>query len=177
MYCTQCGADVPQHARFCSKCGQDVTPATLAASAPVQAAKRARDMNMHITILAWLLIGIGILTGIIGLAVMFGGAIFRHIPISPEDLPPGMRPGIAWIISMVALAILTIAGATAAAGVGLLEYRSWARVLAIIMSVFLIFHFPLGTAITVYVFWVLLSKEGQEYYKSRSESTMSAGGT
>jgi hypothetical protein len=131
-------------------------------------------MNMHITILAWLLIGIGILTGLIGLAVMFGSFVFRHAPIPIEDLPLSMRPGIAWIISMVALAILTIAGATAAAGVGLLEYRSWARVLAIIMSVFLIFHFPLGTAITVYVFWVLLSKEGQEYYKSRSESTMSA---
>src|SRR5215813_2663266 len=78
MFCTQCGTEVPQHARFCSKCGQEMTPATLAASPPVQLKKTDHDMNLHITILGWLLIGCGILTGLLGMAVMFGGVIFRR---------------------------------------------------------------------------------------------------
>jgi hypothetical protein len=180
MFCTNCGSDVEQHARFCSKCGQEVTPSAAAAPSmqsqmPVRTSEH--DMNMHITILAWLLIGNAILTGIVGLIVLFGGQVFRHLPIPPGDLPMGFRPGISWLISMLALCILTVAGAIAAAGVGLLEYRSWARVLATIMAVLLIFHFPIGTAIAVYAFWVLFSDEGQRYYKSRSESTMSASGT
>jgi hypothetical protein len=45
------------------------------------------------------------------------------------------------------------------------------------MAVLLLFHFPIGTVIAVYAFWVLFSQEGQEYYKTRSESTMTMSGT
>jgi hypothetical protein len=45
-------------------------------------------------------------------------------------------------------------------------------VLAIIMAIFMLFKFPVGTAIAVYAFWVLFSHEGQEYYKTRAASTM-----
>ncbi len=67
----------------------------------------------------------------------------------------------------VMVMVLAPAGVTAA-GVGLLQYRDWARTLAIIMAVFLLFHFPIGTAIAIYAFWVLFSREGQYYFRSRS---------
>ena len=44
MFCTQCGNEVEQHARFCSKCGSDLTPA------PAQP-KAKHDMKKHINIL------------------------------------------------------------------------------------------------------------------------------
>ena len=62
MFCTQCGNEVEPQARFCSKCGSEVaaaarTAAQAQAPAPLPAAVQPRphDMNMHVTILAWLL--------------------------------------------------------------------------------------------------------------------------
>ena len=166
MFCTQCGSEIEEHARFCSKCGHVATQKSL------------RDMELHINILGWLLIGSGILTGIVALIILFGGQVIRHLPIPwPPDVPVGMPHFIAWITTMVGMGAMALAAGVAAAGVGLLQYRTWARVLAIIMAFFMLFHFPLGTAIAAYAFWVLFSQEGQEYYKSRSASTMTMSGT
>ena len=64
------------------------------------------------------------------------------------------------------LATLATAAGVAAAGIGLLQYRSWGRILAIIMSILILFKFPLGTAIAIYAFWVLFSEEGREHYQT-----------
>jgi len=180
MFCTQCGNEVEQHARFCSKCGQDTTISAAVispASAPV-VKKVDRDMGLHINILGWLLIGSGILTGIGGMIVMFASEIVQRLPADIQrEMGPGIQPFIVWVTSIVGLGIIALAAATAGAGVGLLQYRSWARVFAIIVAVMLLFSFPIGTAVAVYAFWVLFSKEGEEYYNARSESTMTASGT
>jgi hypothetical protein len=181
MFCTQCGNEVEPHARFCSKCGQENTAATLAAgpSQPQpQPAKTERDMEMHINILGWLLIGSGILTGIGGMIVLFASQIIQNLPDTiAHEMPRGIPPFVVWITSVVGLSILAMAAGTAAAGVGLLQYKSWARIFTIVVATLLLFHFPIGTAVAVYAFWVLFSQEGQQYYKSRSESTMTASGT
>src|SRR5437879_2779076 len=150
MFCTQCGNEVEQHAQFCSKCGQAVTAAAAAAAkgpapAALPAQKKTRDMDMHVNILGWLLVGSGVLTGMFALIVLFAGQVFRHLPIPlPPDMPFGVPHFIGWITSVIGLGAMALAAGVAAAGVGLLQYRSWARVLAIIMSVFLLFHFPIG---------------------------------
>jgi hypothetical protein len=131
-------------------------------------------MNLHIQILGWLLIGNGVLAGILALAILFAGSIMKHLPIpwppaGDVNFPPNF-PGqfVSFILTIVGLTFGALAAGVTAAGVGLLQHREWARVLAIIMSVFLLIHFPLGTAVGVYAFWVLFSREGQEYYKSHS---------
>jgi len=178
MFCTQCGSEVEQHARFCSKCGQQITAATSPPRAVPPAKTTEHDMNMHVNILGWLLIGSGILTAIGGTIVLFASQIFRHMPPAmAHEMPMGVPPFVAWLTSVVGLAIIAVAAATAAAGVGLLQYRSWARTFATIVAVLLLFHFPIGTAVAVYAFWVLFSQEGQEYYRSRSESTMTPSDT
>ena len=53
--------------------------------------------------------------------------------------------------------LLATGGGVAAAGVGLLQHKSWGRVLAIIMSIVMLFKFPIGTAIGIYALWVLFS--------------------
>jgi hypothetical protein len=178
MYCTQCGSAVEQHARFCSKCGQDMTAATMTSVPPVQPVKIRRDMATHINILAWLLIGSGILSGMGGMIVLFAGQILHRLPLEIQhEMPNGIPPFVTWITTVVGLAIIALAAGTAAAGVGLLEHKSWARAFTIVMAVFMIFHFPIGTAIAIYAFWVFFSQEGQQYYKEHSESTMTASGT
>jgi hypothetical protein len=179
MFCTQCGNEVEPYARFCSKCGHDVSQsAAVATTVSAAPAKKAHDMNMHVTILGWLLVGSGILTAIGGTIVFFAGLVFRNMPVPiPPDVPAGLPPLLARLASLIGFGILALAAATVAAGVGLLQYRDWARIFAIITAALLIFHFPIGTAVAVYAFWVLFSEEGQRYYKSRSESTMTASGT
>ena len=162
MFCTQCGNEVEQHARFCSKCGHEATaPATT--PAPAQPKKAEHDMNMHINILGWLLIGSAILTGIGAMMVLFAGQVVRHLPLPvAQGMPIGIPHFVGWVTSVIGMAAIALAAGVAAAGVGLLQYRDWARTLAIIMAVLLLFHFPIGTVIGIYAFWVLFSQEGQQ---------------
>jgi len=176
MYCTQCGNEVEQHARFCSKCGHE-TAATPQVTAPPPQKRADRDMEMHVNILGWLLIGSGILTALGGFIVLFAGQVIRRLPMVPPDMPAGMPHFVGWLAGVIGLAAIAVAAGTAAAGVGLLQYQSWARVVATIMAVLLVFHFPIGTVIAVYAFWVLYSREGVEYYRTRSAGTMTASGT
>ncbi len=45
------------------------------------------------------------------------------------------------------------------AGVGLLKFRNWARVLAIILGALHLLGFPIGTAIGVYTLYILLNDQ------------------
>jgi hypothetical protein len=169
MFCTQCGNTVEEHAKFCSKCGS----AVVAVQPAVAALKTAHDMNMHTNILAWLFIGTGVLLGLVALTVIFTGQLILRLPIPfPPDVPAGMPHFIGWITAMVGLGITCAGACVAAAGIGLLQYENWGRILTIIVSALLLFQFPVGTAIAVYAFWVLFSDEGRAHYKMRSAGTM-----
>jgi hypothetical protein len=51
------------------------------------------------------------------------------------------------------------------AGIGLLKYKPWARILAIVLSALNLINFPLGTILGVYGLYVLLSEEGAQLFK------------
>ncbi len=165
MFCLHCGNEVEAHAKFCSKCGREIVS--------VLKPKTGHDMNMHINILAWLFIGSGILTGAVAFIVIFAGQVISRGPVPfPPDVPAEMPHFVGWITGVVGLGLTALAAGVTAAGVGLLQYSNWARGLATVMSVFMLFHFPIGTGIAIYAFWVLFSNEGQQYYKARAASTM-----
>ena len=45
------------------------------------------------------------------------------------------------------------------AGIALLKYRNWGRILTVIVSILGIIDFPVGTALGIYGLWVLLHKD------------------
>ena len=45
------------------------------------------------------------------------------------------------------------------AGIGLLKFQQWARILALVLAVLHVLSFPIGTALAIYAFWVLLKPE------------------
>lgn len=46
------------------------------------------------------------------------------------------------------------------------EYKMWAKIVQIVLAVFSLFSFPIGTAIGVFVLWVLLiNKETRDLFK------------
>jgi hypothetical protein len=69
---------------------------------------------------------------------------------------------------VIGVLILLFAVPSIAAGVGLLRYRSWGRVLTIVLSVLRLLEFPFGTATAIYSFWVLLSRDGKNFYGERA---------
>ncbi|MCU0357810.1 MAG: hypothetical protein MUE95_09530 [Cyclobacteriaceae bacterium] len=50
--------------------------------------------------------------------------------------------------------ILLFSVPTIIAGIGLLQNKSWALMLALIMGCFKLFSFPIGTALGIYAIWV-----------------------
>jgi len=170
MFCNQCANPVEEHARFCSKCGHELSP-----SPSVQS--RRHDMTMHVNVLAWIYIGCAILTGILGFVMLFASRLITRLPIPwPPEMPPAIVPFIGSIVVFAGMVTIVMAGAIAAAGIGLLQYRNWGRILAAIMAVFLVLKIPVGTAIAIYTFWVLFSEEGRNHYKTRSAAVAHAEG-
>jgi hypothetical protein len=54
------------------------------------------------------------------------------------------------------------------AGLGLLKFKEWARILGIIAGAMNLLSFPIGTALGVYALWVLLHKDTQPLFNSLS---------
>ena len=96
----------------------------------------------------------GALTGLTVMVLFFGIApITRDAVASMVLLIVGSIGGV-W---MLAFAIPSIV-----AGIGLLKKKSWARILTLILGVFALFSFPIGTLIAIYTFWVLLQPESEQ---------------
>jgi hypothetical protein len=51
------------------------------------------------------------------------------------------------------------------AGIGLLKIRPWARILAIVIACFDMLNIPIGTALGIYTFWVLINDESVKLFE------------
>ena len=121
-------------------------------------------MSTHIKILGWLLIIRGVLRLLAALGIFassfLGGLFSGHLF--------GALGGILGGAVLALLAFLSgVAGL--AAGTGLLQRQSWARTLAILISLFSLIEWPVGTIIGVYGLWVLLRSEGAARFHTQSE--------
>src|SRR5262245_4072002 len=136
-----------------------------------------RDWNLHINVVGWLVIAHAALTGLIGLIVMFAGQVARRFLLdnpnifanaNPRDVPPPEVLNVVGPLTfLIGLIFLLIALPSVAAGIWLLRYRSWGRVLTLVLSFIRLLEFPLGTATAIYSLWVLLSRGGKSFYSQR----------
>lgn len=158
-YCHNCGAPVTEAYRFCAQCGQILlAPAAPAAAVPVPSHQR------HVRLLAILLLvwgGLGLLAGMGmlwagGMVVSYAGHMAGHVV--PAQLLPALLSSLGWIF-------LAISVAAVIAGVGLLDYESWARPLAMVVCVLALLRFPFGTILGIYGLWVLVSATGERHYQ------------
>jgi O-antigen/teichoic acid export membrane protein len=150
--------------RFCSKCGTD------SFAERGQTSVQARtNWDTHVKVLATLFIV---------------SALFMAIPALGLLLFPGMMlTGMAHrpfhfagpFFTTIALAFISIPVVNVITGIGLLRYREWARVLALVLAAFMLIGFPFGTGMGIYAFWVLLSNEGSASYKRGNLSAEGRG--
>jgi len=68
-------------------------------------------------------------------------------------------------VILVILLMLSIPGIVA--GIGLLYFKPWARILTIVLCALGLLNFPLGTGLGVYGLWVLLSPETTRLFEGR----------
>jgi hypothetical protein len=156
----KCNNPMNPQERFCSKCGTDSDVKRV--QTPVPAGTTSWDA--HTKIIAWIFIV---------------SALFMAIPALGLLLFPGMMMmGMAHtpfrfagpLFTVIAVAFISIPTINVITGIGLLRYREWARVLALVLAAFMLIGFPFGTAIGIYAFWVLLSNEGSASYRRGSLS-------
>lgn len=117
-------------------------------------------MQQHVRVLGWLYIIYSLVLDLIGFIVLviMGGA--GALSGDREAMFITSAVGIAIAAFIV---ILSIPGIIA--GIGLLKYRSWARIVALILGALHLLSFPLGTALGVYTFWVLLNEETKPLFR------------
>lgn len=111
----------------------------------------------HVRIVAWLNIGMGV-TGVLGMLFIttLGGMVWMHDPYISTSEDERFIVAVASVIIVVVgvLSLLSIIG-----GWGLLRGRRWARILVLILSFPGLFAFPVGTLISGYTLWALLSDD------------------
>ncbi len=111
-------------------------------------------MERHITFVAAVHIGFGILGMFIALvifvAIVGGGIISGNSEAMAITSIVGTV--IAFFLSLTS--IPEIIG-----GIGLLKRKSWARILVLIIGCLDLLEIPIGTAIGIYTIWVLLNEK------------------
>lgn len=182
MYCAHCGVQLNPGQIFCSKCGQRIAGAT--ASGPVaepmpppqvstnqfsttspgagSAGQSRVARNLSALGVCWIIYS---LLRLIPAMALFGLS-HLHFPFLIRPLPFAPHFFAGPILGVFGLLISGVAVAGFIAGWGLLAHQPWARVLAIVLGFISVIHFPLGTALAVYTFWVLLSGGAETEYQN-----------
>lgn len=107
-------------------------------------------MHNHVKVLGWLYIVLGVINLLIGLAA-FG--LLSGIGLLSGD---GQAFGILTVIgSFTGVVMLVVALPNLVCGLGLLrDWGGWVIALAVILGLFNLATFPVGTVIALYTFWV-----------------------
>jgi len=118
-----------------------------------------RELQQHVTLLGWLHIlgnAIFLVLGLCTFTLLAGIGIASGDPVAARIL------GVVGLAVGSLLVVLAVPGMVA--GYGLLRRKSWARILAMVVGFLGLINFPLGTAIGLYTFWVLLQDTATEYF-------------
>jgi hypothetical protein len=107
-------------------------------------------VGKHVRILGWLQIALGIIDLLLGLAAF--GILSGIGALSGEIVSFGIMSAIGTFAGalMIILALPNLV-----CGFGLLRnWGGWVIGLAVVLGIFNLFHFPVGTAIAAYTFWI-----------------------
>lgn len=123
-------------------------------------------MDTHVKVLGVLHVAMGAL-GLIGallLMLVFGGVAgivaADGDPDAAVAVPIIGLTGTALVACVVALSLPGVI-----VGIGLVQFRPWARIGGLVLSILDLIWIPFGTILGVYGLWVLLSKDTERAFK------------
>jgi hypothetical protein len=109
--------------------------------------------------------GLLAICGVIALVVM--GGIAGFVGASDRSDGPMAGPIVGIIGVCIFLVMLLIALPGLIGGYFLMQYKPWARILIIVLSALDLLNVPIGTALGIYGFWVLLKPETEQLFTGR----------
>ncbi len=125
--------------------------------------EQKRNMKQHVSFVGALHIGFGLL-GIVGaLAIFFGFQFLFEL----VDHDPIAQKVLTYVGNTIALITLFFSSLGVIGGIGLFSYRSWARILVMIVSAINCLNVPVGTAKGIYSIWVLMQPETIELFEDQ----------
>jgi hypothetical protein len=96
--------------------------------------------------------------------LIFGGiSAFVGMSQHSTDLPAPILGVIGGVVFIVLL-VLSLPGLVV--GIGLMQFRPWARIGGIILSALDLFGFPFHTALGIYGLWVLLNGQTERMFEA-----------
>src|SRR5215210_7992836 len=125
-------------------------------------------MQTHVKVLAVLLIvfsALGILCAL-AIVVIFGGAAGIVGASADAGDAAVALPMIGIVGTGVAIFLLALSLPGLVAGFGLINRKSWARILGIVLCAINLINFPMGTVFGAYGLWVLLNKETEQMFNA-----------
>lgn len=167
MYCDGCGHQLNDNAQFCTACGKQLAPI----AAPRAAMPLYGRVHRHLKAVGVLWIVYGIIRlcetfWIFAIGRTFLPGFVEQIVSGVDGFPLGfpldrlISHGLEFVGFWVAIfAILGLA-----VGLGLLDRRPWARILALVLAFLALLRFPFGTALGIYTLWVLLPSTSEREY-------------
>ena len=167
MFCSGCGQPLTPGQAFCTHCGRP-----LAAVVPpvpgLQFQLESYAGKVRLLSIFWFIYaGLSLVLAFAGLsfarAAMPGSfgpwtQGLTHGPIPPNFLGPAFLHFI-WIILVLRVAL------TVAAAWGLLQHEPWGRILAVVVAVLSLIHFPVGTALGIWTMVTLLGYQNSSLYE------------
>jgi hypothetical protein len=160
MFCDGCGTAVQAGQAFCSKCGKQILGPVIALR-PVQG-----RVQSHTHLLGILWLAMSALNAVGGVILLIlGTTFFPHLhEFAGKDANQVPTGFLSALLTTLGVIVLAKAAAGFLTGRGLMQYESWARVVALILAFLSLFNIPFGTAIGVYTMWVLLPGNSQQEY-------------
>ena len=126
-------------------------------------------MASHVRALAILQIvysALGLLLAIL-VFMLFGGIAAIVGFNAPLDDSVVAVPILAAIGGIASSVLMVLSLPRLIAGIGLLKYQNWARILTLVISVLGLVDMPIGTAIGVYALWVLTHRDASPFFAER----------
>lgn len=116
-------------------------------------------MRTNIRVLGWLYIVLGILGVLAGLFVLLVMSSVGLFAAEREAFP------VLFVVGAIVAGFTTLVSAPGiVVGIGLLQFRQWARVLALILGFLNLTLFPLGTILAIYTFVSLLNSDAEREF-------------
>jgi len=122
-------------------------------------------MEKHVNLLGILWIALGALTffgGLIAFFILFG---ISFIPDMGYEAPVILRT----VGAGVAIFLFLLSIPKIIAGIGLMRRKEWGRILTLIVSFLSILSFPLGTALAIYSFVILIKDEAIQLFREQGQ--------
>jgi hypothetical protein len=122
----------------------------------------AKDHNKLLSIFYFIQSGLQLFAGIIIFVVyvILGGAMMSTSR-EQDQMMGGIFMGVGVVFGIV---LLALGGFTLLAAFNVLKEKPIGRTLGIIISILVLFSFPLGTALGIYGLWFFLGEAGKNFY-------------